>query len=223
MTKKILVIAAHPDDEVLGCGGTIAKHVRNNDEVYLLVLTDGEFSRAAPEIDKRAQCLSDSCRILGISQFKQLSFKDNQLDAYPLLEIIKEIEAFSKDIKPQIIYTHLPTDMNQDHRVAYLAALTAFRPQPGLSVEKILTFEIPSSTEWSPLQAFAPFAPNYFESLSQEDMKVKFEALRCYAHELRDFPHPRSLENIKALQMVRGTTVGVAAAEAFFLERFISQ
>lgn len=219
-TKKILVIVAHPDDEVLGCGGTISKHIRNKDEVHLLILSDGELSREVPELEKRSIGLSDSCSALGLLHFKQLAFNDSKLDTYPLLEIIRAIETFAKNINPHIVYTHSSSDINQDHRATYMATLTAFRPLPDSSIEKILTFEIPSSTECGP-QALPRFTPNYFESLTDEDITAKFKALNCYRHELREFPHPRSLEYIKALLTVRGSSVGVRAAEAFFLERLI--
>lgn len=221
--KKILVIAAHPDDEVLGCGGTIAKHKRSGDEVYLLILTDGESSRPSPMLDKRAECLRASCQVLGIDNVKKLNFKDSLLDSYPILDVIREIEAYAQLVRPQVVYTHSPTDLNQDHRVAHLATLTAFRPLPDSSVELILTYEIPSSTDYGQSSSRSTFIPNYFEALSPDDVAQKMQALNCYADELRTFPHPRSLKNIEALQMVRGSSVGVESAEGFFIERLISK
>jgi LmbE family N-acetylglucosaminyl deacetylase len=223
MKRRILVIAAHPDDEVLGCGGSIAKHIRNNDDVFLLVLTDGESSRQNPQNEIRNVSLEASCKLLGIRDYKFLSLKDSLLDSYPILEVIQEIETYARSCDPHIVYTHLASDINQDHRVAYLATMTAFRPLPDSSLEMILCYEVPSNTEWSPTQLAAPFVPNYFEALSPEDVDQKFRALGCYENELRPYPHPRSIKYIQALLTIRGATVGTPDAEAFYLERFVSK
>lgn len=220
MNNRILIIAAHADDEVLGCGGTIARHVRSGDEVNLLILSDGETSRKNPEVKQRSEALKNSCAILGIKKVNCLNLKDSLLDGYPLLEIIRPIEEEIQKIDPHIIYTHNGSDLNQDHRQTYLATMTAARSLPGRALEKILTYEIPSSTEGSP-QLFAPFRPNYFVALFSDDLEKKWEALKSYECELRASPHARSLDFIKAMHTIRGGAVGVAHAEAFFLERSI--
>lgn len=223
MKKRILIIAAHPDDEVLGCGGTIAKHKRIGDEVYLLILSDGESSRANPDIESRMKALTASCQVLEIQNLKMSSFKDSHFDIYPLFEIIQEIENYAKSIAPHIVYTHSPSDLNQDHRVTYHATMVALRPIPESTVIKILTYEVPSSTEFGQSRSLPTFTPNYFEALSPEDIKHKTLALECYQLELRQSPHPRSLKNVHSLQIVRGHSVGVSSAEAFSIERFISR
>lgn len=221
--KRILVIASHPDDEVLGCGGTIAKHVRSGNQVSVLILTDGESSRQTPATEIRKKSLEKSCKALGVFNFKNLNYKDNLLDSYPILDIIRDIENFSEQMRPHIVFTHSLTDLNQDHRVAHIATMTAFRPLPDSSVSAILTYEVPSSTEYGQSLSRHTFSPNYFEVLSNEDVEKKIEALYCYSDELRDFPHPRSLKNISALLTIRGSSVGASNAEAFFLEKLISK
>src|SRR3989344_3338736 len=147
--SKILVVAAHPDDEILGVGGTILKHVKNGDQVSILVLGDGESSREAKvDIEKRENQAKRVIQALGAKEMILKKLPDNQFDSLPLLEIIKEVEAVIRQVKPEIIYTHCPTDLNVDHRLTFQAVLTACRPQPGFGVKKILAFETLSSTEW---------------------------------------------------------------------------
>ncbi|HAG92241.1 MAG TPA: GlcNAc-PI de-N-acetylase [Bdellovibrionales bacterium] len=217
---KILVVVAHPDDEVLGCGGTLAKHAKDGDEVFVLALGDGETSRPGAKVEARREQLIQACQTLGVQKVSALDFADNRFDQYPLLEVIQKIEQEVKDFHPEVIYTHSNADLNVDHRVAHEAVLTAFRGVPRSSVRKILTFEIPSSTEWSSVQSRSQFVPNCFVNIS-ETLSTKLEALKCYDSEMREAPHPRSFKVVEALATVRGSQAGLNAAEAFFVERVI--
>lgn len=221
MKQKVLVIVAHPDDEVLGCGGTIIKHVASGDEVHLLVLADGESSRDTPQIQKREKALQNSCNILGISTVTQLEFKDGSLDSYPLISIVKEIDKVREKISPEIIYTHSNADLNRDHTITHEAVMVSARPLPGSTIRKLLTFDIPSSAEFNSHSKRTLFVPNYFVPIKEEELSKKMTALKCYGEEIRNFPHPRSVEYIEALMKVRGGSIGVPYAEAFFTERIL--
>ena len=165
--KKVLVIAAHPDDETIGCGGTIKKHRKNNDKVYVLFMTNGISARTTnrKKILTRKKNLLEVSKILDFDVIKNLNLKDNQLDKFPLLKIIKEIEKVIKKIKPNIIYTHYENDLNVDHQVTYNATMTACRPLPNSSIKEINCFEILSSTDWSS-NNLKRFNPNYFIDIS---------------------------------------------------------
>ena len=219
--KRILVIAAHPDDEVLGCGGSIAKFKTIGHEVFLHVLSEGESSRFSPQIDNRLKALLKSKDYLNIDHLKISHFSDSKFDTSPLLEIIQSIEEIIHAFNPHIIFTHNNNDLNIDHKITHLATMTAARPLPNQSLEKILSYEVNSSTEYA--LSNNPFLPNYFEELSILHVNSKLNALSCYEDELRPYPHPRSLEAIKAQLMVRGTNAGLCYAEAFKVEKIISR
>lgn len=222
--KSILVVAAHPDDEVLGCGGYIANHVRLGDEVFVTFLSDGVTSRLGnlglQEIESRRSAARLASKVLGVSDVKFGDFPDNKLDASPLLEVIKSIEAVVEQIRPQIVLTHFGGDLNIDHRIVNQAVLTACRPAPKQGVKEILFFEVPSSTEWQVPTEGEAFAPNWFEDISQT-LELKIKALLMYEHELREWPHPRSVKAVEHLAHWRGASCGVDAAEAFVLGRRI--
>ena len=226
MSRNALVIAAHPDDEVLGCGGTIAKLSKQGAIVHVAFLADGVASRGdiepdALELAARRKAASTACAILGACPPTFGDYPDNRLDTIALLDVIKTIEPLISAHKPDLILTHHAGDVNIDHRRVHEAVVTACRPQQGHSVKTILCFEIPSSTEWQ-LPGSAPaFQPNWFEDIS-EVVERKCEALQAYAHELRAWPHPRSEKGIRHLAHWRGATVGVDAAEAFMLGRRIA-
>ncbi len=212
--NKILVVVAHPDDEILGCGGTIAKHVKAGDEVYTLMLAEGIISRdtrdGLSELNKAAK---QANKYLGVKRLKMLSLPDNKMDCIPLLDVVKEVEREIQRIKPEVVYTHHKGDLNIDHRITYQAVITASRPLPGMTVKSILLFEVPSSTEWGD-----EFIPNYFVEI---DIKKKIEALQFYESEMREHPHSRSYRAVEMLAGWRGATVGVNAAEGFVIERMI--
>lgn len=222
--KSILVVAAHPDDEVLGCGGYIANHVRLGDEVFVTFLSDGVTSRLGnlglQEIESRRSAARLASKVLGVRDVMFGDFPDNKLDASPLLEVIKSIEAVVEKIRPQTVLTHFGGDLNIDHRIVSQAVLTACRPAPKQGVKEILFFEVPSSTEWQVPTEGEAFAPNWFEDISQT-LELKIKALLMYEHELREWPHPRSVKAVEHLAHWRGASCGVDAAEAFVLGRRI--
>lgn len=224
--KKILVVVAHPDDEVLGCGGTIAKLAKKNVEVKLLIIADGVSSRAESDgtksLEKRKGSCLMSANILGISEVKFLDLPDNSLDSVPLLKIVNAIEDFSAEFLPEIIITHHSGDLNIDHQIVFQACITAFRPTPRGSVNMILSFETPSSTEWQAPLTANYFIPNWYVDIS-DTMEQKIQAFSFYSDEKREFPHPRSEKGLRALAAYRGTAISCNAAEAFVLIRNIER
>ena len=225
MTDQIAVVAAHPDDEVLGCGGTLARLANEGCQIHILLMADGESSREGDErpidpefLSARNAAAEEACKILGCASVKALNLPDNRLDAMERLDIVKQIERFVERYKGSTVFTHHAGDVNIDHRVVHDAVIAACRPQPEHPVKELLFFEVPSSTEWRPPGSAVTFAPNVFFNIS-ETLILKLEALRIYKNELRDFPHSRSLKAVEALARWRGATVGVEAAEAFILGR----
>lgn len=210
--KKILIIAAHPDDEVLGCGGSIARFKREGKEIGLLMLTDGEGSRLNSQKSIRQNALSRSVEVLGIDKVWSFDFPDNQLDTVSRLTIVKKLEVILQEYCPDTVFTHSPVDLNQDHRIAAEVTAIATRSVPGTSVKNVLFYEVPSSTEWGITTNFN--ALMYVE-LTEHDLNKKFDALNAYEAELRHAPHPRSPEYLRSKLMVRGSECGVAYAEAF--------
>jgi LmbE family N-acetylglucosaminyl deacetylase len=226
MINTVAVIAAHPDDEVLGCGGAIARMVKEGRSVHILLMADGESSRDGAEISKpfisrvtsRNNAAERACNILGCTSVTLLSLPDNRLDHIDLLDVVKLIEDFIQKYKPVTILTHHSGDVNIDHRIVHEAVVVASRPQPGFFVKELLFFEVPSSTEWRPLGSSEMFNPNCFYDIS-DTLDIKLNALQAYQEELREFPHPRSTKAIEALARWRGACAGFEAAEAFILGR----
>ena len=226
--KTILVVAAHPDDEVLGCGGSIAKWTASGNIVHILIMAEGATSRSSirdrevksEELSLLEKSANSAGKILGVASVKLLDFPDNRMDSVDRLDIIKAIEEEIKRLKPHTVVTHHCGDVNIDHRITHEAVVTACRPQPGHSVRLLLAFEIMSSTEWQPPGSNFVFQPNWFEDVVKTfDFKIK--ALDCYQSEMREWPHPRSLNNIKNLAQYRGSMVGCEFAEGFMLLRII--
>ena len=220
MSKTVLVVAAHPDDEVLGCGGTIAKHVAAGDEVHVVFMADGVGARGGDlnqEAIEREGAMRAAGIVLGTTSTRCLRLPDNQMDSVPLLDIVKALEGVFRKVNPVVVYTHHHGDLNVDHSLTHQAVLTACRPQPGIAVERILSFEVLSSTEWqNPL--LAPFTPQIYSDISAF-YGTKLAALNEYSQEIRAAPHSRSTENVAALSSYRGHCVGVDKAEAFMLVR----
>ena len=227
--NKILVVAAHPDDEILGCGGTIAKLVKQKKAIaQALIVAEGLTSREKKNIkidrkyfDKLYSAAKKSARIIGYSSLEILDFPDNRLDTVPMLKIVQILEKKISKFKPNLIFTHFNGDLNIDHEIVSNAVLTATRPIKKQSVKKILAFETLSSTEWSfGRKRKKAFNPNYFENISNF-INVKKKALKAYSLEMRKFPHPRSIKAVDALAKIRGSTCGHNFAEAFEIVRDI--
>jgi LmbE family N-acetylglucosaminyl deacetylase len=224
MNKKILIIAAHPDDEVLGCFGSVAKLIKKGYEAYTLILGEGKTSRYKKrELSNKEEILNLRREIIkanesiGIKKVYIQDFPDNRFDSVDLLEFVKVIEEIKREIKPNIIFTHYKNDLNIDHQITYKAVITATRPMKDESVEEIYSFEILSSTEWNyPLS----FNPDVYFDIS-DTLNLKIEAMKYYKSELKEFPHPRSLEGIELNAKYWGMRVGKQAVEAFKTVRII--
>ena len=210
---KILIVVAHPDDEVLGCFGTVSKLIKNGSEAYTLILGEGKTSRG--EGKKELEILNDEIKkaneTIGIKKVFTENFPDNMFDSIPLLDIVKKVSEIKEEIKPDIIFTHYEKDLNIDHQITYKAVITATRPMKNESVKEIYSFEILSSTEWNYPTSFSP---DTFFDISNT-IEIKKEAMRCYASELRKFPHPRSIEGIELNARYHGMRVGREYVEAF--------
>lgn len=218
-----LVVAAHPDDEVLGCGGTIMKLRQQGFDVSVAFMTDGESSRVSSDlslrVEQRRHSAANASALLGTEIVYWGDFPDNALDSVPLIQVVRGIEAAIDQTRPRLILTHWQGDLNVDHQIVARAVVTATRPQKSSTVKRILAFEIPSSSEW----AFGlgnPFVPNTFVAID-DTISSKMSALECYATELRDPPHPRSKDSITASALRYGHAVGCNFAEAFIQIRSV--
>lgn len=226
MSETVLIVAAHPDDEVLGVGGTVARHVDAGDAVHVLILAEGATSRASHRrqeehvlaLDALREAAGAAAAILGTAPPIFAALPDNRLDSLDLLDVVKEVEAVVAELQPSVVYTHHGGDLNIDHVVTHRAVLTACRPVPGLSVDALYTFETLSSSEWGSSDQEAPFHPRHFVDI-ETVLERKMAALRCYEAEMRPFPHARSHQAVEALARLRGAQTGLAAAEAFGLVR----
>lgn len=217
---NVLVVVAHSDDETLGCGGTIRRLADEGHEVFAVSLTDGVGSRGADESSAAArESASDrAAALLGFHWHARGSFPDNALDTCQLLALAQFVEAAKRAIRPGLVLTHSPADLNVDHQLAFRATLTAFRPQPGESCRELRCFEVLSSTEWSHPGLGTDFRPNCHVDIT-EQWQAKLAALEAYADEMRPWPHSRSLEHLDALARYRGGNVGFERAEAFEIIR----
>lgn len=222
MKNSVLIIAAHPDDEVLGCGGSIAKFSKEGIKVTVAFLADGESSRGNSKnydnlILKRRQNAKKALNILGCSSIEFLDYPDNRLDSIDLLTLVKSVEKLIYKYKPLTIFTHFQNDLNIDHQITHKAVMTACRPQPNFCVKNMFFFEVPSSTEWNTRESFIP---NYYIDITKS-LNTKIKSLGHYNTEMRKYPHPRSIKAIENLAHYRGSSVGLKAAEAFIAGRII--
>jgi|SRR5579871_952146 LmbE family N-acetylglucosaminyl deacetylase len=222
VADTVLAIIAHPDDEVLGAGGTLARHAASGDQVQLLFLADGTGSRGKDQraVAQRTKAARSAASALGACEPTFLQFPDNRLDRIDLLDIIKAIEPIVEKVAPDTLYTHHAGDLNIDHVICHRAVLTVCRPMFRSSVRRIYGMEIPSSTEWGSPDAANAFVPTRFVDITAT-AGAKRQALEAYAEEMRPFPHPRSFEAIEALAAWRGASAGLKAAEAFTVIRDI--
>ena len=217
--KKILIVAAHPDDEILGCGGTIMKLKKNN-EINVIFMTNGVSARGRNknnEIKERKNSCLKLFKYLSLPEPTFLNFPDNQMDKTPLIKIVKKIENKIRSLNPSTLITHYSHCLNVDHRITFEAVITACRPINKLSVKKILSFEIPSSTDWA-LFKDKQFHPNYYIDISKH-INDKIKMINFYKKELKHYPHSRSVKGIKSLASFRGVSCGVKYAEGFYLNR----
>ncbi len=225
--KRILVVAAHPDDEVLGMGGTIAKYASQGDEVAVLIVTDGSTSQyrdnsKLQEIISEKKAETSKCAaILGIKHVFYGDLPDMKLDITPHIEINRVIEKTINDFQPSIVFTHFIGDVNIDHRKVYESTLVACRPVSGQCVKRLFLYSVPSSTEWNVQMASNVFLPNWYEDISGEYAEKKYKAMECYKTELREYPHPRSIQYLKTADIAEGNKVGLLEAESFVLLRSI--
>ncbi len=224
---NILVIGAHPDDELLGVGGTLVRHTGRGDRVSALLLTDGHTSRyrdasrageVSPEVLARRRGAEAAARLLGFETLRLLDYPDQRLDTVPIVDLVQDIEAFIDEVAPDVVYTHHRGDVNSDHLVAFRATLTACRATGSRFPKRVLSYETVSSTEWGAPFSESAFTPNVFVDIS-DVLEKKLAALQCYPQELRPPPHPRSLEGLRTTARRWGGVIGVEAAEAFALIR----
>ena len=224
---NVLIIAAHPDDEILGCGGTMAKLAGQGHKVYAAVLGEGITSRSdrRQDADRGAvENLAEDARRaaarIGVADLFLHDLPDNRFDTVALLDVVKIIEALLEKTRPQVVYTHHGGDLNIDHGIVFRASVTATRPVAGCSVSALYAYEVPSATDWAFGRVHPVFRPDTFVDIA-ETLDAKIEAMKQYRSEIRPFPHPRSPEAIEAAARRWGATAGVGAAEAFELIRAI--
>ena len=224
---RVAVIAAHPDDEVLGCGGTVARLTAEGHEVTFLILGEGATSRYDGRAEAPAEEVVDleadaraAARLVGVEDVRFGGFPDNRFDSVPLLDCVKAVEALIDSVVPAAVYTHHPGDLNIDHLVTFRAVMAATRPMAGCPVRDVYAFEVASSTEWAFARLEPAFRPSVFVDVT-ETLEAKIAAMETYRSEARTWPHPRSPEALRAGAARWGSTVGVDAAEAFELVRSI--
>lgn len=218
--ERVLIVVAHPDDEVLGMGGTIAKLTIKGIEVHLLIVTDGSSSQYKDSanlkqiiLDKKNET-NNAAEALGIKSVIYGGLPDMRLDAIPHTDINNVIEKAVDSIRPDTVFTHFWGDVNKDHQAVYESTLIAVRPQAGQIVKELYCYSVPSSTEWNPCKADSMFMPNVYVEI--EDYKEqKYEAMVAYATELRNYPHPRSVQHLRELDIAVGLQVGLKATESF--------
>ncbi|MBJ8107902.1 MULTISPECIES: PIG-L deacetylase family protein [Bacillus cereus group] len=218
MRECVLVIGAHPDDELLGSGGTLKRLVENGHRVISIIIASGRREEA----DRIHQLGRHANKEIGIEEVIFLDHANLELELIPLHQLTKELEQLIQKYKPSKIFTHHYGDVNIDHLITFQAVLTATRPLPKRNPIELITFETVSSSEWNVYTNDKVFKPNYFVNITDQ-MDSKIAALKHYDVEMRDFPHPRSYEGVQHLGRVRGMTIGVPYAEAFEVIRRIWQ
>ena len=215
MNKKVLVIAAHPDDEILGCGGTVARHAKNGDKVQFLIVCEGESLRYGKDVGQQ-QATQLAADILGVNKVHRLDFPDQRLDTFCLVDVISPIERIIEDYSPQVVYCHYGDDVNRDHKIVFEATSVALRPV-AKSIEVVYAFYTLGSTNWGYPRTFS--ADTWVDISHYLEMKIR--AFQCYESEIRDYPHPRSIRAIEQLAYATGNQCCLEAAESFVTIRRI--
>ncbi|RGN33233.1 PIG-L deacetylase family protein [Bacteroides oleiciplenus] len=228
--KRIMVVVAHPDDELLGLGATMRKLIKEESaQTHIVILGEGITSRSdmrdlqkwEKELAIHRTNIESARREIGYGSVKTYNFSDNRFDSHALLDIVKVVEHEKEQFCPDFIFTHHGGDLNIDHQMTFQAVMTATRPMAGEQVKAVFTFETPSASEWQATCDPRHFMPNFYMEISEADLKAKCDAMAAYEFESRTFPHPRSSEALKALARFRGYTVGKRLAEAFQMVRMI--
>ncbi len=217
MREVVLVVVAHSDDESISMAGTIVKHIKKGDKVFVISMTDGVGARDDANLNKikqRKNASVTASKVLGFEWGDSYDFSDNVMDSYPLIEIVKAVEKAKYKYRPTLVYTHSGADLNVDHRVVANSVLTAFRPQPNELCKELRLFEVASATDYGNSAVTGSFSPNLFIDISNE-WPSKVKALEAYMEEMREYPHSRSIQGIKNLANLRGNQVGYDFAEAF--------
>jgi N-acetylglucosamine malate deacetylase 1 len=214
---RVLVTSPHPDDEVIGAGGTIARHVAEGDEVNLCVVTQA-YSPPWPEgiVETARRQVEAARKVLGMKQVFYLGFPAVKLNTVPNMELTSALQKVVDETKPEVVYTSSSSDVNQDHRIVFEATLVCTRPLPGSTVRRLLCYEAGPTARYG----IAPFSPNVFVDI-EAFLDKKLDAMKCYETELREPPHPRSLAGLELIARERGLSVGLRAAECFQLVREI--
>jgi LmbE family N-acetylglucosaminyl deacetylase len=229
--QKILVVVAHPDDELLGCGATFHKlAVEFGCRIRVVILGEGITSRSdsrnttewGKELEKHKQNIKQAKERIGYQELSTHDLPDNRFDSVNLLDIVKTVEAEKRTFKPSIVFTHHGGDVNIDHQRTFEAVITACRPMVGETVKTIITFETPSGTEWRATSDPRHFIPNLFFEVSEQNLAAKIAGMECYEYERREYPHPRSPQALRIQAQRWGVAVGCHFAEAFSLVRSIN-
>lgn len=216
---RVVVLGAHPDDEILGAGGTLARHVMAGEEVHAIVVADGASSRASDEMKVALE--KDAARAaetIGFTSIRLESLPDQRLDTVAFVDLTQIIESILDDIQPHVVYTHFPGDVNVDHGLVARATWTACRPYARPQLRRFAVFETPSSTEWAWPVNDSSLQPNLFVDIT-ETLDTKIAAMECYQSELREYPHPRSSRSLRERAAYWGSHVGRRAVEPFRILR----
>jgi len=228
--KRIMVVVAHPDDELLGLGATMHKLIAKQAVItHVVILGEGITSRSErrdvklweKELDVHHSNIRKAQQAIGYHSVTTYEFPDNRFDSVALLDLVKVIEKEKETFQPDVIFTHHGGDLNIDHQRTFQAVITATRPMKGEGVKTVITFETPSGTEWQASNDPRHFTPNLFVEVSKEDMQAKIRGMEAYEFERRDYPHPRSGEALDVIARQRGVMVGKEYAEAFQLIRCV--
>ncbi|MEK6780156.1 MAG: PIG-L deacetylase family protein [Bacteroidota bacterium] len=227
-SKRIMLVVAHPDDELLGPGGTMHRLAAEHQcTIRAIILGEGITSRSDKRdrkhwkdtLTKHKENIENARKLIGYESVGIFDFPDNRFDSVDLLDIVKTVENEKAAFAPEIIFTHHGGDLNIDHRYTFEAVMTACRPLPNEKVKTIITFETPSGTEWQASNDPRHFAPNLFFEIGEEDLRAKIQGMQCYEFERREFPHPRSPQALQILAQRWGIAIGTVYAEAFMLIR----